>query len=237
MVARALRSGAGGSTAACRRAPASHRSRRSEPASARPCRGSAGPSGSNTRLMAWNTSSSAEPNCVHIGPSFSTPTPCSPVTVPPTATQSSRISAPSRSARSSSSGPPGVEQDQRVQVAVARRGRRWRPAGPDSRDIAVDPLRARSRGGGAGSCRPCSSSPARAGRRPERPTCGPTTCARAPRRPSRPARSWRRSRVRSAAVSRQLRRCDVVRPGRRARRAAGLSRPADSRSARTPRPP
>ena len=46
------------------------------------------------------------------------PHPCSPVIVPPSATDSSRISAPKASAVLVA-GLVGVEQDQRVQVAVA----------------------------------------------------------------------------------------------------------------------
>ena len=40
-------------------------------------------------------------NCTHMLLSFSTPTPCSPVTVPPMATLVSRMSAPNNSARCS----------------------------------------------------------------------------------------------------------------------------------------
>ena len=58
-------------------------------------------------------------NCTHICAIFSTPTPCSPVIVPPTSMQSSRIAAPNASVRSDLAGDVGVEQDQRMQVAVA----------------------------------------------------------------------------------------------------------------------
>jgi hypothetical protein len=59
------------------------------------------PAGSKARLTAAICSRSAAENCTHIDDSFSTPTPCSPVTVPPIATLSSRISAPKASARCS----------------------------------------------------------------------------------------------------------------------------------------
>src|SRR5947207_6946791 len=59
---------------------------------------------SKARFTAWNRSSSAARNCVHIWLIFSTPTPCSPVIVPPTATHFSSTSAANFSVRSSSSG-------------------------------------------------------------------------------------------------------------------------------------
>src|SRR6185437_147386 len=62
------------------------------------------PLGSNAALIAWNCVSSAEENWSHIWLIFSTPTPCSPVMVPPTSTHSLRISPPSFSTRSSSPG-------------------------------------------------------------------------------------------------------------------------------------
>ena len=78
------------------------------------------PCGSNARLTPWKASAARPANCAHIWLSFSTPTPCSPVIVPPTATHSSRMSAAEVARRArSSSGLAGVEQDQRMQVAVA----------------------------------------------------------------------------------------------------------------------
>ena len=56
-------------------------------------------------------SSSSLLNCAHIWLIFSRPTPCSPVMLPPTATHSSRIRAPSASARSSS---PGALASKRI---------------------------------------------------------------------------------------------------------------------------
>ena len=50
---------------------------------------------------------------------FSTPMPCSPVIEPPRLTQRSRISPASASARSTRAALAAVEEDQRVQVAVA----------------------------------------------------------------------------------------------------------------------
>jgi len=55
-------------------------------------------------LTAIIIASSSGENCTHIEFSFSTPTPCSPVIVPPISTLSSRISAPKASARRSWSG-------------------------------------------------------------------------------------------------------------------------------------
>src|SRR5690606_32755069 len=66
--------------------------------------GLSSPRGSKARLTARNRSSSSRENCTHIWLIFSMPTPCSPVTVPPTCTQSSRMAAPNFSARSTSSG-------------------------------------------------------------------------------------------------------------------------------------
>ena len=58
-----------------------------------------------------NASSSAGENCTHMESIFSTPTPCSPVIVPPSSTHSSRMSAPNRSARSHS---PGMLASNRI---------------------------------------------------------------------------------------------------------------------------
>ncbi|ABA49505.1 hypothetical protein BURPS1710b_3344 [Burkholderia pseudomallei 1710b] len=68
-----------------------------------PLSGFSSSGGSNARLIAKNASHSSRENCTHIEFSFSTPTPCSPVTVPPNSTQVSRMSAPNASARCSSS--------------------------------------------------------------------------------------------------------------------------------------
>ncbi len=63
------------------------------------------PAGSKAALHARGTAR-ARPcrNCTHIWSIFSTPTPCSPVMVPPHSTQSSRMRAPNASARCSSPG-------------------------------------------------------------------------------------------------------------------------------------
>src|SRR5687767_4508928 len=61
------------------------------------------PSGSKARFTPWKSSSSPAPNCTHIWFTFSTPTPCSPVIVPPTATHFSSTSAAKSSVRCSSS--------------------------------------------------------------------------------------------------------------------------------------
>src|SRR5205814_8491108 len=50
------------------------------------------PRASKARFTAWKHSSSPAPNCTHIWLIFSTPTPCSPVMVPPTATHFSSTS-------------------------------------------------------------------------------------------------------------------------------------------------
>src|SRR6185312_1893894 len=62
------------------------------------------PAGSNAAFTAWKAAISAGRNCTHICASFSTPTPCSPVIVPPTATHASRMRAPISSPRSRSPG-------------------------------------------------------------------------------------------------------------------------------------
>ncbi len=63
--------------------------------------GFSSPCGSNTARSRWNCASSASLNWLHIWSTFSMPTPCSPVMVPPAATHSSRIFAPQASARCS----------------------------------------------------------------------------------------------------------------------------------------
>src|ERR1700678_2222710 len=55
--------------------------------------------GSKARFTAMNCSRSSGENCTHMELSFSTPTPCSPVTVPPSSRLASRISAPKSSQR------------------------------------------------------------------------------------------------------------------------------------------
>src|SRR6202034_951271 len=62
------------------------------------------PLSSNAHLRRCCWSRSACENITGIRSRFSTPTPCSPVSTPPTSTQSRRISAPNSSARSSSPG-------------------------------------------------------------------------------------------------------------------------------------
>ncbi|MCY1435467.1 hypothetical protein D9M71_515640 [compost metagenome] len=62
------------------------------------------PLGSKADFTAWKVVSSSALNWAHIWLIFSRPTPCSPVMLPPTSTQSSRILPPSSSARSSSPG-------------------------------------------------------------------------------------------------------------------------------------
>ena len=56
--------------------------------------GFSSPCASNARLTPRKRSSSAGANCMHMSPIFSTPTPCSPVIVPPTSTHSSSIFVP-----------------------------------------------------------------------------------------------------------------------------------------------
>ena len=102
---------------------------------------------------------------------FSTPTPCSPVSTPPTSTQRRRMSAPNASARSSS--PARWRRRGSAGAGCRRRhGRRWRPAGrarpPSPRMRSA--LRPACR---AGWCRPCSNNRARCGPRPGTRPCGP----------------------------------------------------------------
>src|SRR5438132_3862068 len=59
-------------------------------------------SGSKARFTSWKAAISGARNCTHICRSFSIPTPCSPVMVPPAATHSSRMRPPNSSPRSSS---------------------------------------------------------------------------------------------------------------------------------------
>ena len=153
----------------------------------------------------------------------------------PTATQASRIVGAEAFGTLEFAVLAGVEQDQRVQVAVAR----VEDVGDVEADSVVrqrrDLRRARPPGVGAGSCRPCSSSRARADPRRGRPTCGPTTCAGAPS-----ASAATRTLVAPAAVEHGA--CaaefvvDVGGQSVELRRAAVPARPAGSRSARTPRP-
>ena len=77
------------------------------------------PFASNAAFSRSICSRSSGLNCTHIEFSFSIPTPCSPVTVPPNCTLVSRMSAPNSSAAVQLVGVVGVEQDQRMQVAVA----------------------------------------------------------------------------------------------------------------------
>src|SRR6185369_17611180 len=61
--------------------------------------GLSSPAGSKACLTARNSSSSSGRNCTHIWSIFSTPTPCSPVIVPPTAMHFSSTSAANCSVR------------------------------------------------------------------------------------------------------------------------------------------
>ena len=113
-------------SAAARGAAAARRARACAPNSAQRCSVGHGLAGieqaraDRRRASPRGTApSSAAPNCTHIWLIFSTPTPCSPVMVPPTSTHFSSISAANASVRCSWSGVVGVEQDQRMQVAVA----------------------------------------------------------------------------------------------------------------------
>ena len=61
------------------------------------------PAGSNARRSAWNARSSASPKTIGRYSFFSIPMPCSPESVPPSATQALAISSPARSTRATSS--------------------------------------------------------------------------------------------------------------------------------------
>ena len=99
-----LRSGAGPGRAERRPGHASARARRSGAGSGRPCPGLSRCSGSKAHLTRCCWSRSASVNIVPMRSRFSTPTPCSPVNTPPTATQSFNMSAPNASAFSMSPG-------------------------------------------------------------------------------------------------------------------------------------
>ena len=86
-----LRIAAGRETFPGPHARACGRTRRSGAASARPCPGLSSACSSNACFTAWKVSSSSGRNCTHIASIFSTPTPCSPVMVPPTSIDSLRI--------------------------------------------------------------------------------------------------------------------------------------------------
>ena len=136
--------------------------------------------------------------------SFSTPTPCSPVTVPPTSMHSSRMRSPNAIGlrdlavacwRRTGSADAGCRR---------RRGTRSRTAArtpATSAAICAQHVRAAP---GAESCRRCSSNRARCGRPPETPPCGPTRTAGAAPRPSTrgsPSRPTRVSTRRISAIS------------------------------------
>ena len=111
---------------------------------------------------------------------FSTPTPCSPVSTPPTSTHSFRISAPNASGAFQFARLVGVVENQRMQIAVAG----VKHVG-DAQAVFLRHLascaRAPAAAWRAGWCRPCSNSPARCGRPPGTPPCGrPRTAAAAP---------------------------------------------------------
>ena len=95
-----LRSAAGRDGAGRRGARASCRTRRSARSVGIALPGFSRPAGSKASLTRKEAARSAAENCTHIELIFSSPTPCSPVMVPPSSTHSSRISAPKRSARS-----------------------------------------------------------------------------------------------------------------------------------------
>ena len=101
---------------------------------------------------------------------FSRPTPCSPVSTPPTSTHSFRISKPNASALVELAGHIRVVEDQRMQVAVAG-VENIRDAQARSAAASRPSRAARAAARGAESCRPCSSSRGSSGRRPETPTC------------------------------------------------------------------
>ena len=77
------------------------------------------PRSSNARLTAKNASRSAVENCTHIELIFSMPTPCSPVIVPPSSHAQFENIRAERVGAFPLAGCVGVEQDQRMQVAVA----------------------------------------------------------------------------------------------------------------------
>src|SRR5699024_9009774 len=78
------------------------------PNSAQRCRvgtalpGLSSPGGSKAAFTAWNWVSSSGGNCTHIWSIFSTPTPCSPVIVPPCSRHNWQMAPPKASVRSHS---------------------------------------------------------------------------------------------------------------------------------------
>ena len=166
--------------------------------------------------------------------SFSTPTPCSPVIVPPTSMHSPRmrspnsiVFAPSHPACWRRTGSTGAG-------CRRRRGTHSRTARPNSADHCGDLHAARAAARRAESCRRCSSSRARFARRPGTRPCVPTSTTGAGLRPS----------TRRISVAPDSSACGGSRPSRprlppacrRTRPAARRPHPADSSRARTARP-
>ena len=173
--------------------------RRRGAASGSPCPGCRARPGRTRAGAARTTARSRSENIRGIEHALSMPTPCSPVSEPPASRQASRIASASSRARSVSPG-LGVVEDERVEVAVARRGRRCRRAGrgsPRAPRSAAAPRAAAC----AGRRRPGRSSRSRSGPSPRTPTCGPSRAARARRRRRPRAARTRRSRAQIRSTS------------------------------------
>ncbi len=167
----AIRSAADRGSAWRRGGCAPGRVRRSDAGSETPCRDSAARPRRRRISAAAAGRRSSGPNITSIRSRFSTPTPCSPVSTPPTSTHSRRMSEPNASAWSSSPGHVGVVENERMQIAVAGM--------EDIGDLQavflalISRMRASTtrQAAPAGWCRPCSNSRARCGRPPETPPC------------------------------------------------------------------
>ena len=167
---------------------------------------------------------------------FSTPMPCSPVMLPPSATHASRISRPAASTRATSSAVALVEEEDRVDVAVA-----GVEDVADAQAVALGGRRDARAGCRARACaarrRPACSSSAPAGRRRRRRACGTSRARRARRRRARRGPRARRAPADAAHALRLRRRARP--PGRRARpaarRPASVGRPTWNAASTAPR--
>ena len=200
-------------TPACRHGHACGRARRSGAASGNTLPGLSRPLASKAHFSRCCWLRSISENIAGIRSRFSTPTPCSPVSTPPTSTQSLQDVGAERLRPLELARLVGIVQDQRMQIAVAgvEHVGDAQPVLLRQLAHAREHLRQLAR---AGWCRPCSSSRARCGRPPGTPPCG------RPRTAAAPPRSWKPGRSRRGRPWRSPRRA----------RSGDRPRPADRRA-------
>ena len=142
------------------------------------CRDSSGPSGLNAARTRCISARSSGVNISGMSSFFSMPTPCSPVSAPPTATQCRMISPPAATTRCKLLAIALVEQNQRMQVAVARMKNIADLQIVFAADFLDAPQRFRQ-AACAESRHPARNTSARGGPGRRRRSCGPSTADRA----------------------------------------------------------